>query len=98
MTDLKRGLAPLHPGEHLKMEQEALEMTNVAFARLCGISRQHLDRIFKGQSPITTPVATHISAALGTSARFWLNLQANYDIWHYREENKDKLAKIEAVT
>ena len=95
--NIQRGLPPMHPGELLLEDFNELNFSKVEFAEKLGISRQHLDRIFKGETPINANVAVRVSALFGTTARLWLNLQAQYDIWRYREEHKEELKELVCV-
>ena len=91
---MNRKMRPLHPGAHLEEDRIALGLNKTETAKLLGISRQHLDRILKGESPITAPVAAHIAVAFGTTARIWLALQADYDLWYYRQDHEAELSQI----
>lgn len=73
---------PLHPGEILREEfLPALEMSRSAFARHIGISPRTLSELLGGQRIITFDLAQRLGCALGTGARYWLGLQAQYDFW-----------------
>lgn len=89
-----RALAPLHPGIHLKEEMEYLGLTKKDTASALGISRQYLDKILNGNASITAPVAAHIAVAFGTTDIVWLNLQADYDLWVYRQEHGKELENV----
>ena len=92
-----RSLPPLHPGIHLKEEIDYLGLTKTKTASLLGISRQYLDRLLKGKASITAPIAAHIAVAFGTTAKVWMALQADYDLWYYTNEHQCELDQIECV-
>jgi len=72
---------PTHPGEVLHEEFLApLGLTQVALAAHIGVPVQRINEIVRGKRGITPETAWLLSQALGTSAQFWVNLQANYDL------------------
>jgi antitoxin HigA-1 len=87
MTDLK--LAPVHPGEILL--EEFLKPLNISQNRLgrdLGVSPRRINEIIHGKRGITADTALRLSRHFGTSAEFWLGLQADYDL----DMAKDRLA------
>jgi len=91
----KRKLPPLHPGIHIEEEILYLGLTKVKTATILGISRQYLDRVLKGNASINVSIATRLAAAFGSTAKVWMSLQADYDIWNYISEHKEELEHIE---
>lgn len=80
---------PFHPGEILLEEfLEPANITQVTFARKLGWTRARLNEIIKGKRGITAEAALDISAALGTSAKLWMNLQATYDLDQAMKQRK----------
>lgn len=49
----------------------------------------------KQGSRVTPEVAVKLSLALGTTAMFWLNLQAEVDVWEV-ENSRFKIERMEA--
>ncbi|MDQ3263563.1 MAG: HigA family addiction module antitoxin [Myxococcota bacterium] len=49
---------------------------------------QAISEIINGNKSVTAETALSLSTALGTSAEFWINLQANFDLWK-AEQNQD---------
>jgi plasmid maintenance system antidote protein VapI len=45
-----------------------------------------LSRILNGHAGITAGMSSRLSAALGTSPKFWLKMQVQYDLWHARKK------------
>lgn len=71
-----------HPGEILKetvLEPLDLSVSEAA-ERLC-MSRPALSRVLNGKAGISSDLAVRLEKAGASSARFWINLQANYDLW-----------------
>ena len=72
---------PIHPGRVLALEfLEPLELTPYALAKAIHVPRNRITRLVNGQTGITTDTAFRLAAFFGNSARFWLNLQAAYEV------------------
>lgn len=75
------GMRPIHPGEILKEEYlEPLGLSAAALARAPHVSAPTVNDIIRHRRGVSADKALRLSAALGTSAQFWLNLQAEYDL------------------
>jgi len=86
---LKRGLAPVHPGEMLRLEVvpalKATGVTKVALAAALGISRRTLEDILLEKQNVTPEMALRLGKALGNGPNLWLNLQQDWDLARARE-------------
>ena len=72
---------PTHPGEVLLEEfLEPLGVTQVAFAEHIDVPLQRVNEIVRGKRGVTPETAWLFGQALGTTAEFWMNLQANFDL------------------
>jgi addiction module HigA family antidote len=72
---------PIHPGEILLEEfLEPLEISQYRLAVTIGVPPRRINEIVHGKRAITPDTALRLSRALGTSERFWLNLQNRYDL------------------
>jgi addiction module HigA family antidote len=80
---------PSHPGEVLR--DYLGEMTVGEAAARLGITRAHLSRILNGHASITAPMSLRLSAALGTSADFWLKMQVQRDLWLAQKSARPKV-------
>jgi addiction module HigA family antidote len=70
-----------HPGEILKMEiVEGRNLTIGKAAELLDLTRPTLSNIMNGKAGITPNVALRIETVFGGSAKFWVRLQASYDL------------------
>lgn len=77
MTKLKN----IHPGEVLS--EEFLIPNNITAYKLAkdiGIPQTRISEIVKGNRRITADTALRFSKYFGNSAKFWLGLQADFDI------------------
>ena len=75
--------APAHPGEVLReMYLKPLNVTVTELADRIKVSRKHVSTITNGRAPVSADMARRLAAAFGTTAHYWLNMQANYDLAH----------------
>jgi addiction module HigA family antidote len=83
--------APIHPGEILAEEYLApLGITQHKLAVAIGVPPRRINEIVHGTRRISADTALRLARYVGTSERFWLNLQARYDI----EVSRDRLAEV----
>lgn len=68
------------PGEFLRDELEARGWTQAEFAEILGRPPRLVSEVLNGKRSITPQTAMEISAALGTSAALWLNLESSYQL------------------
>ena len=74
-------LAPVHPGEILLEEfMKPLGLSQTRLGRDLGVSPQRINEIVHGKRSVTADTALRLSRYFGTSAEFWLGLQADYDL------------------
>jgi HTH-type transcriptional regulator/antitoxin HigA len=66
------------PGETLKEVMASLNMAQKELAIRTGLTVQSLNRIFKGNQPISYETANKLELATGVPARMWNNLEAQY--------------------
>ena len=81
-----------HPGVLLGEELEARALTRAALARELSVRASVVGEIVRGRRAITPDIAVGLEAALGASARFWLNLQTTYDLVESRRRRLDRSA------
>ena len=70
----------IHPGEHLGEQLEELGMSAAELGRQLNVPTNRITEILNGQRSITGDTALRLGHFFGTSAQFWLNLQALYDL------------------
>lgn len=72
---------PYHPGEILLTEfLQPAGQTQAAFAQKIGWTRPRLNAFIKGKHNVTADVAIDIAKATRTTPKFWMNLQATWDL------------------
>ena len=74
-------LPNVHPGEIL-LEEFLLPagISQNALARAAGVPPRRVNEIVLGKRGVSADTAIRFSAVLGTSERFWLGLQADFDL------------------
>ena len=84
----QRKLPPVHPGEILLEEfLSPLGVSQYRLAKETSVPARRINEIVRGQRSISADTALRLARYFGTSERFWLNLQARYDL----EVEKDRL-------
>ncbi|PPQ38332.1 HigA family addiction module antitoxin [Rhodopila globiformis] len=70
----------IHPGEILGDELEELGVSPTELARQINVPANRVSQIINGRRAITGDTALRLGHWFRTSAAFWLNLQAAYDL------------------
>ena len=88
-------LKNIHPGEVLKEEfLEPLSISAYRLSKATFIPQTRISEIIKGNRRITADTALRFSKYFGTSAKFWLGLQDDYDL---EEETTAKHDELESI-
>ncbi|WP_020534026.1 HigA family addiction module antitoxin [Flexithrix dorotheae] len=91
-------LKNIHPGEILK--EEFLEPMNISQYKLSKdtlIPQTRIREIVKGKRRITADTALRFSKYFGTSAKFWLGLQDDYDLEEEQNNKQTELNNIQTI-
>jgi len=79
---------PIHPGEILLEEfLKPMGISQYQLAKDISVPARRINEIVHSQRSVSADTALRLSRYFGLSERFWLNLQARYDL----EMEKDKL-------
>jgi addiction module HigA family antidote len=74
-------LAPIHPGEVLLAEfLKPMGISQHRLAMKIGVPARRINEIVLGKRRVTADTALRLARYFGTSARFWLGLQMDYDL------------------
>ena len=73
-------MRPVHPGEILGGELEALGLSANALAKALDVPINRIAAILKGQRGVTADTALRLSRYFGTTPQFWLNLQETFEL------------------
>jgi addiction module HigA family antidote len=85
-------LVPVHPGEILLEEfLEPLGVSQYRLAKDTSVPPRRINEIVHGLRSITADTALRLARYFGNSERFWLNLQARYDLEVERDRLGDRL-------
>lgn len=82
-------LPPIHPGEILLEEfLKPLGVSQYRLAKEISVPPRRINEIVLGKRAVSPDTALRLARYFGLSDRFWINLQARYDL----EVEKDRLA------
>ena len=92
---MKKKLPNIHPGEILY--EEFLKPMNLSAYRLSKetfIPQTRISQILKGKRRIAADTALRLSKFFGTSAKFWLGLQDDFDLEELMRTHEEELNQI----
>ncbi|MES9856366.1 MAG: HigA family addiction module antitoxin [Sedimenticola sp.] len=88
-------LPNIHPGEILLEEfLKPLAISQNRLANAMSVPPRRINEIVHGKRSVTADTALRLSAALGTTEKFWLGLQDDYDLEEARHAVAQELKKI----
>ena len=76
----QNGMPPIHPGESLADELNELEISEIEMDDFLAVPHGTVAAVVEGRKAIDADFALRLSHFFGTGARFWMNLQATYDL------------------
>jgi len=89
-------LSNIHSGEILEEEfLKPMSFTAYRLSQAIGIPQTKTSQILKGKRRITADTALMLSKFFGTSTKFWLGLQNDFDIEAERNNIKKELDHIQ---
>ena len=72
---------PTHPGDVLREDfMRPMDLTQYALAKALGVTQVRIGEIVNGKRAISPDTALRLSRYFGTSAEFWMGMQATYDL------------------
>jgi len=87
-------LPPIHPGEILLEEfLKPMEISQYRLAKDINVPPRRINEIVHGKRAISPDTALRLSRYFGLSERFWMNLQARYDLAVEKDRLQDRLEK-----
>lgn len=88
-----------HPGEHLREDYlPNFGLTAGALAKRMRLGdRTRIERLIREQQSITPDTALRLARVFGTTAEFWMNLQAQHALSKVAIAERDDLAEIETL-
>jgi addiction module HigA family antidote len=96
---IMKTLANIHPGEVLQEEfLKPMKISAYKLSKDIGIPQTRTSAILKGLRGITADTALRLSLYFGTSAKFWLGLQDDFDLEEIQKVKQDELKKIKKIS
>ncbi len=87
-------MPPIHPGEILLEEfLKPMGISQYRLAKDISVPARRINEIVHGKRAISPDTALRLSRYFGLSERFWMNLQARYDLEVGKERLKDRLER-----
>ena len=80
MLSKTRKLPPIHPGEALRGVLDEAGLSANAAALALHVPANRLTEIISGRRAISADTAMRLGRYFGTSAKLWMNMQAQYDL------------------
>ncbi|MDR4504112.1 MAG: HigA family addiction module antitoxin [Candidatus Scalindua sp.] len=88
----KKLLDPIHPGKILMEEfLKPMGISQYRLAKDINVPARRINEIVQGKRSITPNTALRLSRFFGLSERFWVNLQARYDLEIEKDRLKNRL-------
>ncbi len=96
----KKILDPIHPGEILMEEfLKPMSISQYRLAKDINVPARRINEIVQGKRSITPDTALRLSKFFGLSERFWINLQARYNLEIEKDRLKNRLdAEVHVYT
>lgn len=77
----RKHIEPIHPGEILREEfLDPMEITPYRLAKDINVPLTRIAAILAGTRGLSADTCLRLARYFGMSERFWINLQANYDM------------------
>ena len=88
---------PIHPGETLREDLDALGMSAAELARRVEVPVNRITEILNGRRAVTGDTALRLGRFFGTSGEFWLNLQKLYELRRAEQKNGAAIARLPSL-
>lgn len=89
---------PPHPG--IILNKTVIKPLNIGVteaAKRLGMSRPALSRVLNGKAGISPDLAVRLEKAGQSTARFWVNLQSNYDLWQAQHREQPQVSRLDTA-
>ncbi len=88
---------PIHPGETLREDLDALGMSAAELARRIEVPVNRITEILNGRRTVTGDTALRLGRFFGTSGEFWLNLQKLYELRLAEQRSGAAIARLQTL-
>ncbi len=89
---------PIHPGETLREDLEALGMSAAELARQIHVPVNRITEILNGRRAVTGDTALRLGRFFDTSGEFWLNLQKLYELRLAEQKSGPEIASLPTLS
>jgi addiction module HigA family antidote len=88
-----------HPGELLREDYlPQYRLSAGGLARAMGLKdRTRVERLVRGAQPVTPDTALRLGRVFGTTAEYWMNLQAQHDLSVVAMASRSELEAIRPI-
>ena len=76
----RNGMRPVHPGEILREELDAIGLSANALSKKLGVPVNRITMILNGQRSVSADTALRLARYFGTTPQLWLNLQKTWEL------------------
>ena len=76
----RNGMMPVHPGEILRDEMEAIDLSANALSKMLNVPVNRITLILNGQRGISADTALRLAIFFGTTPNLWMNLQKTWEL------------------
>ena len=91
--EIRNGMRPVHPGEILRDEIEAADVSEGALSKALDVPLNRVTMILEGRQGITADTALRLARYFGTTPQLWLNLQQAWELRRAEIEVGRQIAK-----
>ena len=87
---------PPHPGLILRdtVLREDGGISVKEFAEKLGMTRTAISRVVNGKAAVSPELAIRLAALLNVTARSWLTMQVEHDLWQLRNKRRPKIRRL----
>ncbi len=78
--NVKNRMRPVHPGEMLREEMGALELSANALSKALGVPVNRITTILNGRRGVSADTALRLARYFGTTPELWMNLQKTWEL------------------
>ncbi len=76
----KNKMRPVHPGEILREEMGALELSANALSKALGVPVNRITKILNGRRGVSADTTLRLARYFGTTPELWMNLQKTWEL------------------
>ena len=98
VADLAEGqVSVAHPGVFLQEILQELGVSQASFARAIGVSPMRISHVIRGARPVSAELALLFGRTFKQTPRYWLNLQAAFDLSQAEQKLGDHLIDVQVL-